>query len=143
MWTVRGARCAPPYRGAETVVDVDDRDAGRTAIEHGEEGCDAAEASAVPHARRYRNHRPRYQSSHDGRQGAVHPGHDDHDRGGGELFTRGEQAVDPRHADVRESRHRAPGGIRRFGRLLRDRQVTRARGDDQDGAVRASPLHRR
>ncbi len=45
-------------RGAETVVDVDDGDARRAAVQHPEQRRDAAEAGAVPHARGDGDDRP-------------------------------------------------------------------------------------
>src|SRR6187401_1039685 len=44
--------CARDRGRAESVVDVDDGDAGSTGVEHSEERGDAAEAGAVPDARR-------------------------------------------------------------------------------------------
>src|SRR5690606_21724254 len=55
-------------RGAETVVDVDDADAGGAAVEHGEQRGEPGEARPVTHAGGDGDHRRRDEPGDDARQ---------------------------------------------------------------------------
>ena len=63
--------------GPEAVVNVDDGYARSTAIEHGEQGGNAAEAGTVTDAGGDGNDRTRNQSTHHAGQCAFHAGSDD------------------------------------------------------------------
>src|SRR5262245_55936775 len=79
--------------GAESVVDVDDRDAGRAAVQHSQERRDPAEARAVADARRHRHDRHAHQAGDHARKRAFHPGYDDDDPRRFEAAAFAEQAM--------------------------------------------------
>src|ERR687887_36890 len=59
-------------RRAETVVDIDDRHARGAAVQHAEQGGDAAEARAVADARRHGDHRYADEAGDDAWQRPFH-----------------------------------------------------------------------
>ena len=68
--------------GAKAVVDVDDGDAWGAAVEHGEQGGDAAKGCAVAHGGGHGDQGLSGEAGDDTGQGAVHAGDDDQDVGG-------------------------------------------------------------
>ena len=123
--------------GAEAVVDVDDGDAGRAGVEHGEERGETLERGAVADARRDGDHGDVDEPADDARERALHPRDGDDDARALQLADVGEQALEPGDADVVEPHDAVPERLGRLGGLLGDRQVARAGGADADlaGAV--------
>ena len=119
------------HPGAETVVDVDHRDARRAGVEHREQGRDPAEGGAVPDAGRHGDDRRTDQTADDAGQRALHPGDDDKAVGLGQSVALGEQAVQTGHADVGDPADIGTEGASDDGRLGRDSLVAGAgRHDD-------------
>src|SRR5262249_62046914 len=67
--------------GAEAVVDVHHHDAGGTAVEHGEERRQTAEARTVANARGYSDDGALDEAPHHARERAFHAGDHHQDRG--------------------------------------------------------------
>lgn len=67
--------------GAESVIDVDDADAGGAAVEHGQEGGESAEGGAVSDAGGDGDDGAVGQTGDDAGQGAFHAGDGDDDVG--------------------------------------------------------------
>src|ERR1700683_1161162 len=75
-WLMALATAAAP----NPLVDVAARDARRATVQHREQRRHPAEAGAVTHARRHRDHRHPHQAADDARQRAFHPrDRDDHE----------------------------------------------------------------
>src|SRR5690349_20966110 len=89
--------------GAETVVDVDDRDVGGAGIEHAEQRGDTTEAGSVTDAGRHGNDWGGDQATDHARKGAFHSGNANDDAGLGEFaFAMLEQAMNAGDTDVVE-----------------------------------------
>jgi hypothetical protein len=86
--------------GAEPVVDVHDRDAGRARIQHCQKRSDPAEARAIPHTSGDRNDRRPHQTANHTRQRAFHARDGDDDARGLQPFSFCEQPMESRDADV-------------------------------------------
>src|SRR2546428_4819362 len=73
MIDATGSRGSP-----ESVVDIDNGDTRRAGVEHREQGRQAAERGAVPHARGHGDDRHLHETPDHARQGALHT-RDPHD----------------------------------------------------------------
>ena len=118
--------------GPESVVDIHDRDARGAAVQHPQEGGNAAEAGAVADAGRHGDHRHADQAGDDARQRPFHSGDDDDDARRREARPLAEQAMQPGHADVVEPRHIVSHQLGRTGSFLGHRQIGRAGRRDHD-----------
>src|SRR6266498_5686216 len=86
----------------EATVDVHHDNVGRAAVEHRQQGSEAAEGGAVADAGRHGNDRAIDQPADDAGQGAVHAGDDNDAVGVSVQVTAAQQAVDSGNADVRQ-----------------------------------------
>jgi len=121
--------------GAETVVNVDDRDVGGAGIEHAKKSGDTTEAGSVTDAGRHGNDWGGDETADHARKGAFHSGNANDDASLGELaFAMLEQAMNAGDTDVVELvdaiAHHARGEQSFFG----DGNVAGASGDDKDQA---------
>ena len=89
-------------RGAETVVYIEDGQAGHAGAEHAVEGGHAARAHAVAHGRGDGQHRAGHQPGQHAGQGAFHAGHGDDEAGGAQIPDVRGKAVQPGHAHIGE-----------------------------------------
>ena len=126
----RGAAGHPggEHAGAEAVVDVADRHAGRAGVEHREQRGEAAVRRAVADRGRDRDEGHPGQAADDAGQRTLHPGDDDQAVGRVEPVAHGHQPVDPGDADVVHPLHAGAERPGDEGRLRRDRPVGRAGG---------------
>ena len=108
---------------AEAVVDVDDRDAAGTGVQHAEQRCDPAEGGAVADAGRHRDDRAVRQSSDDRGQRALHPGDGDDAPCAHDDIQVIQQAVKPRDAHIIQAYHLVAEHLGGDGRLLRHGDV--------------------
>ena len=113
--------------GAESVVDVDHRDAARAGVEHGEQRGDAVERGAVAHARGTGDHGTGGKASHHTRKRALHAGHRHDGRGAGDIVGVGEQPMDARDTRIVDTEHAAAEHLRGVRGLLGNEDVARSR----------------
>jgi len=129
--------------GPVAVVDVDHGHAGRTGVEHGQQGRQAPERRAVADGRRHRDHRRGDEAGHQAGQRAVHPGDHDDDPGRPQLVQPGQDAMQPGDADIGDQIG-GPAEVNRGQlRLPCDSEVGGTGRDHQDpSAVRRRRLGR-
>jgi hypothetical protein len=129
-------------RRAEPVVNVDDGDSAGAAVQHGEQGSDAAETRAVADARRHGNDRRAHQPANHAWQRAFHAGdHDDHARRL-KAMALGKKTMKTGDADVVQPIHGVAHDFGRDGRFLGDwyvRSSRRGHKDDTIACGRVSP----
>ncbi len=88
---------------AETVVDIDDGDAGDAGVQHGEQGGGALHAGAIADAGGDCDDRGLRHAAHDGGKGAFHAGDDDQDAGFLEIGQVMNEAVETGYADIEDA----------------------------------------
>ena len=109
--------------GPEAVVDIHDRYSGRAAIEHGEQGRDAAEARAVADAGGDPDDGARHKAADDAGERALHSGHHHGHIGFKELLADMQQPVYAGHPDVVDAVHAASEHLCGHGSLFGHRDV--------------------
>src|SRR5262245_41832458 len=78
---------------AEAIVNIHNRYPGGTAIEHGQQWCQAMEVSPIPHTGGHRNDRFIDQAPHHAGECAFHASHNNEDPGSGQESILIEEAV--------------------------------------------------
>ena len=108
------------------------------AVQHAEEGGDAAEAGAVADAGGHRDHRHADETGDDARQRAFHAGDDDDHARGRQPGALAQHPMETGDAHVVHPLHLVAHQLRRARRFFRDEQVGGPRRRHDDG-----PLSRR
>jgi len=129
--------------GAVPIVDVDNRNAGGTGVEHRQQRRYALECGAVPDRRRYGDHRRGDEPGNQPRQCTVHSGDNDDDAGGPELVEPTQDALQPGDTDIDNQISRAAEIGRGQLGLSGNSQVLRAGGYDQDASAASGRWLRR
>ena len=119
-------------RGAEAVVDVDDRKPDAQLASAALQRRAAALGDAVAHRRRHGDHRARNEAGQHAEERAFHAGDGDDHAMPADLVQALHEPPQSGHADVGEQRRRLPGERERAQRFARDGEVRRAAADDRD-----------
>lgn len=119
---------------SEAVVDIDGDDTAGAGIEHGEEGCEAAEACAVADAGRHCDDGLGDESADDAGERALHAGDDNDDAGILQLLLMVQKAVDSGNADIVDAIGPATCRFDDKRGFLGHGKVRGACGDDGTGA---------
>ena len=117
---------------AKSVVDIDDRHAASTAVQHAQKRGDAVEIGSVTDAGGHCNDRARGQACDDGGQGTFHTGDGNDDRGFLQGPGVGEDAVDAGHTDIRQQSGLVAHDLGRDPGFLRHGKITGAGAGDED-----------
>ncbi|HKF65569.1 MAG TPA: hypothetical protein VKB36_03545 [Vicinamibacterales bacterium] len=124
-------------RRPESVINVDHRDARRTAVEHAEEGGNAAETGAVADAGGDGDNRDAHQTRDHTRQRPFHAGNHDDGARGGKPLTLAEKPVKTSNPDVVNALDRISHQLGRNGGFFGDGLIgSSCRGDDNDALSR-------
>ena len=86
--------------GGKTIINVNDGNAGGTAIEHRQKCCDSAETGTIADACRHGDYRTTDQASHDACQCTFHSRYDNNDVSVLQLRKIIQQPVQAGHADI-------------------------------------------
>lgn len=106
-------------------------------IEHAQQRRDPAERRAVADARGHGDHRTVGQAADDGRQRPLHARDRNDDARRHDRVQIGEQTVKTRHTDIIQACDRVSERLSRQRCLLRDGDITRAAGRDDDAPLAA------
>src|SRR5215831_14341309 len=87
-------------RGSESIVDVDDRHARGTTVEHPEKGGNSTKAGAIADAGGNGDHGHAHQTRYHTRERPLHAGHDDDGARSGKAMTLAKESVKASHADI-------------------------------------------
>lgn len=131
-------------RRTEAIVYVDDGDAARAGVEHGQQGRDAPERCAVANGGRNGNDGTRDQSGDNARQCAFHSGADDQSMGVLDDVESSQKPVQARDADIVQALSAAAMPFQGQGRFFADRRVRRPgrqHGDIAFGIGRVEEAH--
>ena len=121
--------------GAESVVDIDHRETDRTAIQHSEECRNSTKAGPVAHTGRNGNHWRANKTRNHTRQGPLHTRDDNQRSRRAQARMLGQEPMNSGNANVVQPIGDVSHELARETRLLGNRQVGRARGNDQNGAT--------
>ena len=121
--------------GTESVIDVDHGDSASAAVEHAEEGGEAAEVCAVSDAGRDCDDGATDESGHGAGEGAFHSGDDDENSAALEFFAYSEEAMDSCDADVRDAEDGVAKEVEGDGGFIGDGEVGGAGAHDADEAA--------
>jgi hypothetical protein len=122
-------------RSAEPVVDVDDRDARCTAVEHAQQRRESAEARAVPDARRHRDDGNFDEPADHAWQRTFHARDDDDSACRCKTPMFPEQPVKTGNADIEQAIDRIAHYLCCHTRFFSDRQIGRTGSSDENGAA--------
>ena len=121
--------------GTKAVVDIDDRNAAGTGVEHGEQRGHATKTRAVTYAGGNGDDRTAHQTADNARESPLHAGDGDDHLRLGKLLGMREQAVQAGHAHVVEAVDFIAIELGRQCGFLGDGQVARAGAGDDDASV--------
>src|SRR5215471_351541 len=117
-----------------TIVDVDDRNVGSTAIEHSEQSRHSAKAGSVSDACGNSDNRGSHQSGNHTRECPFHSGHDNDHTGFRQTFPAIQQTVQTGNADVIECIDFVPHHLKGNNRFLSNRHVRSTGRHDHHGS---------
>ena len=104
--------------GTEAVVDVGDRNAAGTTVEHGQEGCDAVVAGAVTDAGWHSDNRCPDKAADDTGQCPFHAGNGNDHLAIGEFVEPRQQPMETGDPDIRNATRPAAEATARFPRFV-------------------------
>jgi hypothetical protein len=120
--------------GTKAIIDIDYRNARRTAVQHAEQRGNTTKARSIPDTGWHSYNRPGNQTGHNTRQGAFHAGDNDKNRGGLDEFTLFKQPMNTGNADIKGGLDGLPMAADRQRRLLRNGYI-RCAGRQYDNSA--------